>query len=137
MNKNFQFLHTMIRVRDLQKSIDFYTRIFCMKLLHQQDFEAGRFTLAFIRIWRWEKQHCLELTYNWDQKESYDPGNGFGHLALGISGIYYICEQVKAQGAQVVREAGPMKHCTTVIAFVKTPMITWLNLLKWVQNSAL
>ncbi len=117
----FQFLHTMIRVLDLEKSIKFYTEIFGMKLLRRSDYEEGRFTLAFIGYGEEETHTVIELTHNWDQTEAYDLGTGFGHFALGVTGIYDICEELRKQGANIVREAGPMKGGTTEIAFIKDP----------------
>lgn len=118
---NFQFLHTMIRVKDLDKSIAFYTETLGMSLLRKSDYPDGRFTLAFVGYGE-EKDHTVvELTHNWDQDESYDLGNGFGHLALGVPDIYKTCDDLRAVGANIVREPGPMKHGTTVIAFIEDP----------------
>ncbi|MFV0430791.1 MAG: lactoylglutathione lyase [Alphaproteobacteria bacterium] len=117
----FQFLHTMIRVLDLEKSIKFYTEIFGMKLLRKNDYEEGRFTLAFVGYGEEDSHTVIELTHNWDQKEPYEIGTGFGHLALGVHGIYDICEELRKAGAQITREPGPMKGGTTEIAFIKDP----------------
>lgn len=116
-----QFLHVMIRVLDLDKSIDFYTRLLGMKLLRQNDYEGGRFTLAFLGYGDESNHTVIELTHNWDQKEPYDQGNAFGHLALGVPGIYGYCDQLKAEGVHIPRPPGPMKHGKTVIAFVEDP----------------
>jgi lactoylglutathione lyase len=117
----FRLLHTMIRVRDLEKSIDFYTRHLGMKLLRRKDYPSGRFTLAFVGYGD-EKDHTVvELTYNWDQKESYDLGTGFGHLALAVPDIYGTCERLEKEGVKIPRSPGPMKHGGSVIAFVEDP----------------
>lgn len=118
---SFQFLHTMIRVFDLQKSLDFYTRHLGMRLLRQTDYPDGRFTLAFVGYGE-EKDHTvIELTHNWDQSEPYALGTGFGHLALGVQDIYAVCERMRAEGVVITREPGPMKHGSTVIAFLQDP----------------
>ncbi len=115
-----RFLHTMLRVGDLDRSIVFYTEILGMKLLRRKDFPSGKFTLAFVGYGGESENTVLELTHNWDTS-SYDLGNGFGHIAIGIDDVYRACEEIKAKGGEVVREAGPMKHGTTVIAFIKDP----------------
>lgn len=115
-----RLLHTMIRVGDLEKSIRFYTEIFGMRLLRRKDYPDGRFTLAFVGYGDESDTAVIELTHNWDTA-SYDLGNGFGHVAIGVTGIYEICEQIRAQGGKITREPGPMKHGTTVIAFVEDP----------------
>ncbi len=115
-----RLLHTMIRVGDLDRSIQFYTEIFAMQVLRRQDFPEGRFTLAFIGYGDEADHAVIELTHNWDTS-SYDLGNGFGHFAIGVDDAYQACEEIKAKGGEVVREAGPMRHGTTVIAFVKDP----------------
>ena len=115
-----RLLHTMLRVGDLPRSIEFYTGVLGMKLLRQKDYPDGRFTLAFVGYGD-ESDHCvIELTHNWDTK-AYDLGNGFGHLAVAVADAYKACEAVKAKGGKVTREAGPMKHGSTVIAFVEDP----------------
>ena len=115
-----RLLHTMLRVGDLQRSIDFYTGVLGMKLLRRNEYPDGRFTLAFVGYGD-ESQHAvIELTHNWDTK-SYDLGNGFGHIAVAVPDAYKACEAVRAKGGKVTREAGPMKHGTTVIAFVEDP----------------
>ncbi len=118
---NFQFRHAMIRVFDLEKTLHFYTEILGMKLLRRGDFEEGRFTLAFVGYGDEDNNTVIELTHNWDQKEPYDLGNAFGHLALGVNGIYEVCEKLREAGANIVREPGPMKGGTTEIAFIKDP----------------
>ena len=113
-------LHSMLRVGDLQKSIDFYTNVLGMKLLRQQDYPDGKFTLAFVGYGNEYDNTVLELTYNYGQKE-YDQGNAFGHIAIEVEDAYKACDLVKAKGGKVIREAGPMKHGTIVIAFVEDP----------------
>ncbi len=115
-----QFLHTMIRVGNLEKSIKFYTEIFKMKLLRKTDYPGGRFTNAFIGYGDESCNTVIELTHNWDTA-SYDIGTGFGHLAFGVEDIYATCETIRSQGIKITREPGPMKHGTTVIAFVEDP----------------
>jgi lactoylglutathione lyase len=115
-----RILHTMIRVGDLQRSIAFYTEVLGMKLLRRQDYPDGRFTLAFVGYGPESEQAALELTHNWDTP-SYDLGNGFGHVALAVPDAAAACAEIKRRGGVVTREAGPMKHGTTVIAFVRDP----------------
>jgi len=115
-----RFLHTMLRVGHLDRSIQFYTQVLGMTLLRKSDFPGGRFTLAFLGYGPEDTHPAIELTYNWDT-EAYDLGNGFGHIALGVPDIYATCEQIQAKGGKVVRAPGPMKHGTTVIAFVEDP----------------
>lgn len=115
-----RMLHTMIRVGDLQKSIDFYTDVLGMKLLRRKDYPDGRFTLAFVGYGGEDETAVIELTHNWDTKK-YDLGNGFGHIALGMPDVYKACEAVKAKGGKVTREPGPMKFGGSVIAFVEDP----------------
>ena len=115
-----RMLHTMLRVGDLQRSIDFYTGVLGMRLLRKKDYPEGKFTLAFVGYGDEADTTVLELTHNWDTAK-YDLGNGFGHLAIGVPDAYKACEAVKAKGGKVTREAGPMKHGTTVIAFVEDP----------------
>ena len=115
-----RILHTMIRVGDLQRSIDFYTQVLGMRLLRKTDYESGRFTNAFVGYDDESKAAVLELTHNWDTK-SYDLGTGYGHVALEVDDAYKACDEVRKRGGKVAREAGPMKHGTTVIAFVEDP----------------
>lgn len=117
---SWSMLHTMIRVGNLDRSIDFYTRLLGMKLLRRQDYPDGRFTLAFVGYGDEAGNTVLELTHNWDT-ESYDLGNGFGHLALGVPDIYAACDALAAAGARITRPPGPMKHGSTVIAFIEDP----------------
>ena len=118
---DWRMLHTMLRVRDLDASIRFYTGGLGMTLLRRADFPDGRFTLAFVGYGPEESHTVLELTHNWDQEEAYELGAGYGHVALGVPDIYETCATLKAGGVNVVREPGPMKHGTTVIAFVEDP----------------
>lgn len=115
-----RMLHTMIRVGDLDRSIKFYTEVLGMKLLRRKDYPDGKFTLAFVGYGDESNHTVLELTHNWETK-SYDLGNGFGHIAVEVEDAYRACEEVKARGGKVTREAGPMKHGATVIAFVEDP----------------
>ena len=115
-----RLLHTMIRVGDLQRSIDFYTQVLGMRLLRKSDYPSGRFTNAFVGYDDESRAAVLELTHNWDTK-SYDMGSGFGHVAVEVEDAYKACAEVKKRGGKVAREPGPMKHGTTVIAFVEDP----------------
>lgn len=118
---SFRMLHTMVRVRDLDASIEFYTKYLGMSLLRKKDFEGGRFTLAFVGYGDEKNHTVLELTHNWDQEENYDLGNGYGHIALGVPDIYATCGALREAGAKIVREPGPMMHGSTVIAFLEDP----------------
>ena len=113
-------LHTMIRVGDLDRSIRFYTDVLGMKLLRRKDYPDGKFTLAFVGYGPETEHAVIELTHNWGT-DRYDLGDGFGHVALEVDDAYKACEQIKARGGRVTREAGPMKHGSTVIAFVEDP----------------
>jgi lactoylglutathione lyase len=115
-----RMLHTMLRVGDLERSLAFYTNVLGMKLLRRKDYPEGKFTLAFVGYGEESETAVIELTHNWDTK-SYDIGTGYGHIAIGVPDAYKACEAVKAKGGKVTREAGPMKHGTTVIAFVEDP----------------
>ena len=115
-----RLLHTMIRVGNLDRSLEFYTRVLGMKLLRKHDYPDGRFTLAFVGFGPEESHAVIELTWNWDTHK-YELGNGFGHIALGVDDIRATCDSIRAAGGKVVREPGPMKHGTTVIAFVEDP----------------
>lgn len=115
-----RILHTMIRVGDLDRAIAFYTEILGMQLIRRQDFPEGRFTLAFVGYGPEDKEAVLELTHNWDTP-SYDLGNGYGHIALAVPDAAAACNEIKQRGGKVVREAGPMKHGSTIIAFVEDP----------------
>lgn len=115
-----RILHTMIRVGDLERSLTFYTEVLGMKLLRQKDYPGGEFTLAFVGYGDESEEAVIELTYNWGTS-SYDLGDGYGHIALGVDDIYGMCDTIKERGGKVVREPGPMKHGTTEIAFVEDP----------------
>ena len=114
-------LHTMIRVRDLDKSIAFYCNHLGMQLIRRKDYPGGEFTLAFVGYGDEENNTVVELTHNWGQEEDYELGNGFGHLAIGVPDIYKTCEGMAKEGLDIPRPPGPMKHSTTVIAFIKDP----------------
>jgi lactoylglutathione lyase len=115
-----RILHTMLRVGDLKRSIEFYTEVLGMRLLRQSDYPDGKFTLAFVGYGDESDESVLELTHNWDTA-SYDLGSGYGHIAIEVDDAYKACDAVKARGGKVSREAGPMKHGITVIAFVEDP----------------
>jgi lactoylglutathione lyase len=115
-----RILHTMLRVGDLEKSIAFYTDVLGMKVLRRKDYPEGRFTLAFVGYQDETEGTVLELTHNWDTSK-YDLGTGYGHIAIEVDNAYQTCEEVKKRGGKVTREAGPMKHGVTVIAFVEDP----------------
>jgi lactoylglutathione lyase len=115
-----RILHTMLRVGDLERSLAFYTEVLGMKLLRRQDYPDGKFTLAFVGYQPESEGAVLELTHNWGV-ESYELGNAYGHIALAVPDAYKACDEIRARGGKVVREAGPMKHGSTVIAFVEDP----------------
>ena len=115
-----RMLHVMIRVSDLDRSISFYRDILKMKLLRKNEFSEGEFTLAFLGYGDESQSTALELTYNWGTNK-YDLGNAYGHLAIGVDDVYKACEDIKKSGGKVTREPGPMKHGTTVLAFVEDP----------------
>jgi lactoylglutathione lyase len=115
-----RLLHTMLRVGNLESSLAFYTDVLGMTLLRRKDYPTGRFTLAFLGYGKESENAVLELTHNWDT-ESYELGNAFGHIALGVEDIHATCRAIAAKGGRVVREPGPMKHGSTVIAFVEDP----------------
>ncbi len=117
----YRMAHTMIRVRDLEKSLDFYTRVLGMKVLRRKDYPEGKFTNTFVGYGPEETHAAIELTYNWDQEEPYDLGNGWGHVALEVPDVYATCEALQEAGAKITRPPGPMKHGTRVIAFVEDP----------------
>ncbi len=111
----------MIRVRDLDRSLDFYTRLLGMKLLRRKDYPSGEFTLAFVGYGPEETDSVIELTYNWGRTEPYELGTGFGHLAIAVPDVYKTCEALAAEGVKIPRPAGPMKHGGSVIAFIEDP----------------
>ncbi len=118
---NYRMLHTMIRVKDLDKSLAFYTGPMGMQLLRKREVPEGKYTLAFVGYGD-VKEHCaVELTYNWDQEKPYDLGSGFGHLAVGVPDVKGVCDHVAKAGGKVTRAPGPVKFGTTVIAFVEDP----------------
>lgn len=117
----FRLLHTMIRVFDLERSIDFYTRLLGMRLLRRREVEAGRYTNVFVGYGEDSEHTVVELTYNWDQKEPYPLGAGFGHLAVGVPDIYGLCKVLAQEGVKIPRPPGPLKFGTTVIAFIEDP----------------
>ncbi len=118
---NARLLHTMLRVKDLDRSVEFYTKHLGMKELRRNEVPDGKYTLAFVGYGDEKDTSVIELTFNWDQTEGYDLGSGFGHLAVGLPDVYKACEELKAAGAKITREAGPVKFGTTVIAFVEDP----------------
>ena len=115
-----RMLHTMLRVGNLEKSKEFYCDVLGMKLLRQKDYPGGKFTLAFVGYGEEKDNTVIELTYNWGT-DKYDLGDGYGHIALGVDDIYGTCDKIKSLGGKVSREPGPMKHGSTVIAFVEDP----------------
>lgn len=115
-----RLLHTMLRVGDLERSLMFYTDIMGMRLLRKKDYPEGRFTLAFVGYQDESKEAAIELTHNWDTT-SYELGNGYGHIAIEVEDAYNTCAQIKSKGGHVIRDAGPMKHGQTIIAFVEDP----------------
>ncbi len=115
-----RLLHTMLRVTNLEKSLVFYTQVLGMKLLRQKDYPEGRFTLAFVGYGAESEQAAIELTHNWDT-HTYDLGTAYGHIALEVEDVYAACATIKAAGGKVVREAGAMKHGSTILAFVEDP----------------
>lgn len=117
---SYRMLHTMLRVKDLEKSIDFYTGPMGMKMLRKREVPDGKYTLAFVGYGDEDSHTVLELTHNWDT-DSYELGTAYGHIALGVADVYKACDEIKARGGRVVREAGPMKGGTRVIAFVEDP----------------
>lgn len=118
----FSYLHTMIRVFDLKKSVDFYTRLLGMRILREREVPDGKYSLVFVGYGEETAgATVLELTYNWDQKEPYAIGTAFGHLAIGVPDIYATCDALRAEGVRITREPGPVKFGTTIIAFIEDP----------------
>lgn len=115
-----RLLHTMLRVGNLEQSLKFYCDVLGMKLLRQKEYPGGEFTLAFVGYGDESDNAVIELTYNWGV-EKYDLGNAYGHIALGVDDIYGTCAMIRVQGGKVTRDPGPMKHGSTVIAFVEDP----------------
>jgi lactoylglutathione lyase len=115
-----RLLHTMLRVGDLDRSLKFYTEVLGMRQLRRTDYPEGKFTLAFVGYGDESEAAVLELTHNWGVGK-YELGNAYGHIAIEVEDAYRACEDVKKKGGRVTREAGPMKHGKTVIAFVEDP----------------
>ena len=115
-----RLLHTMLRVGDLERSLAFYTEVLGMRLLRKEDYPDGKFTLAFIGYCDESAGAVIELTYNWGI-DHYDLGTAFGHIAIQVPDAKKACDAIRQRGGKVVREAGPMKHGTTVIAFIEDP----------------
>lgn len=118
---DFRMLHTMLRVLDLETSLDFYVGKLGMTLLRRTDYPSGEFTLAFVGYGDEKDNAVIELTHNWGQKEPYSIGSGYGHIAIGVPDIYGLCEKLQAAGAKIPRPPGPMKHGGSVIAFIEDP----------------
>jgi len=119
--KPTRYMHTMLRVKDLEKSVDFYTRLLGMKEIRRRDFENGRFTLCFLGYGDESDSTVLELTHNWDQQTPYDHGEAYGHIALSAPKIYETCSMLEREGVKIPRPAGPMKFGGRVIAFIEDP----------------
>jgi lactoylglutathione lyase len=115
-----RLLHTMLRVGDLERSKAFYTEVLGMKLLREMKIPAGRFTLAFVGYGDEKNSTVLELTHNWDT-DHYDLGEGYGHIAIGVDDVYATCEAIRERGGKIIREPGPMKGGTAVLAFIEDP----------------
>lgn len=115
-----RLLHTMLRVGDLDKSIAFYTNVLGMKLIRRKDYPEGKFTLAFVGYGEEKDTSVIELTYNWDTNH-YDLGNGYGHIAIEVEDVYKACDVIRANGGKITREPGPMKHGSSILAFVEDP----------------
>ena len=115
-----RILHTMLRVGDLERSIEFYTRVLGMKLLRRKDYPDGRFTLAFVGYGDEARNSVIELTYNWGT-DRYDLGEGYGHIAIEVDDVYAAVDELRSRGGKVIREAGPMNAGTTIIAFIEDP----------------
>ena len=130
-----RMLHTMLRVADLERSLAFYTEVLGMTLLRRKDYPSGRFTLAFVGYGPESEQTVLELTHNWDT-DSYSLGDAYGHIALGVDDIQSTCAGISSQGGRVVRQPGPMKHGSTVIAFVEDPDGYKVELIELASRSA-
>lgn len=116
-----RMLHTMLRVFDLEKSLDFYTRLLGMQVLRRREVPEGRYTLAFVGYGSEDNSTVIELTHNWDEKEPYVLGTAFGHLAIGVADVYATCAKLAAAGVKITRPPGPVKFGTTVIAFIEDP----------------
>ena len=115
-----RLLHTMLRVGDLERSIDFYQNVLGMRLLRRKDYPDGKFTLAFVGYGDESDNTVIELTCNWDT-DSYDLGEGYGHIAIEVDDVYQAVDELRNRGGKVIREAGPMNAGTTIIAFIEDP----------------
>lgn len=115
-----RLLHTMLRVGDLERSLAFYTEVLGMTLLRRKDYPDGRFTLAFVGYGNEAEHAVIELTHNWDT-DRYELGTGYGHIALEVADVYKACEDIRSRGGRIVREPGPMKHGSSILAFVEDP----------------
>jgi len=115
-----RLLHTMLRVGDLERSLQFYTEVLGMKLLRRKEFKEGRFTLAFVGFGPESENSVIELTHNWDTS-SYEHGSAFGHIAIEVDDVYEACELIRKKGGEITREAGPMQGTNSILAFVKDP----------------
>jgi lactoylglutathione lyase len=120
-SSEFRLAHTMVRVRDLEASLDFYTRILGMQVIRQKEYPEGKFTNTFIGYGPEATHPAIELTYNWGQETPYDLGNGYGHVALEVPDVFDVCERLAAAGGKITRPPGPMKHGTRNIAFIEDP----------------
>ena len=120
-NGQYRLAHTMIRVTDLKKSLDFYTRMLSMQVLRSTDYPDGKFTNTFIGYGPEASHPAIELTHNWDQDQPYDLGGGWGHLAIEVPDVYETCQQLEKEGVKITRAPGPMKHGTRNLAFIEDP----------------
>ncbi len=120
-NGQYRLAHTMIRVTDLKKSLDFYTRMLGMQILRSTDYPDGKFTNTFIGYGPEASHPAIELTHNWDQDQPYDLGGGWGHLAIEVPDVYATCQQLEKEGVKITRAPGPMKHGTRNLAFIEDP----------------
>jgi len=119
--QHYRLAHTMIRVRDMETSLDFYTRLLGMQVLRSRDYPDGKFTNTFIGYGPEGTHPTIELTHNWDQGEPYEMGNGWGHLAIEVPDVYAACDLLASEGIKITRPAGPMKHGVRIIAFIEDP----------------
>ena len=115
-----RILHSMIRVNDLEESIKFYTEVLGMKLLREKEYPEEKFSLAFLGYGNETENTVIELTYNWD-KNDYEHGNAFGHIAIEVDDIYKVCEEIKKKGVKVIRDPGPMMGSRLLLAFIEDP----------------